>query len=244
MGLHIARYELIAVQHLLPRAPLGSLDQETAEATALLVQTLDVRNQVIGRPNAPGASLHHLVDDLVGRTVDHRGESHGLLKVLALIASCPNARLGHGLFAAVGQKDSHRHAPVFTMHGMAILGGGLLGDLPELVQVRSRAAIADDTHGEDPSPVLASKLHTNGRLGRRHDHGKMRLRVGSQVHHRITQDKPVRLIGNGLGLREEAHDNAQRLVHAVALLEGINAQHVGVRRRVHLARRRASPAPW
>ena len=40
---------------------------------------------------------------------------------------------------------------------------------------------------------------------------------------RITQDEPVRLIGNGLGLREEAHDNTQRLVHAVALLEGINA---------------------
>src|SRR2546426_4942157 len=124
MRLHIACDELIAVQHLFPCAPLSSLDQEAAEATTLLVQTLDMRNQVVGRANAPGASVHHLVDDLVGRTVDHRWESHGLLKILALIASCPNACLGHGLFAAVGQKDSHRHAPVCTLHGMAMLGGG------------------------------------------------------------------------------------------------------------------------
>src|SRR5262249_12299852 len=114
MGLHITCHELIAVQHLFPCAPLSSLDQETAEATALLVQTLDVRNQVVRGANAPGASAHHRVDDLVGRTVDHRGESYGSLKVLALKASCPNTRLGHGLFAAVGQKDAHHHAPVFT----------------------------------------------------------------------------------------------------------------------------------
>jgi hypothetical protein len=102
MGFHIACDELITVQHLFPCAPLSSLDQETAEATALLVQTLDVRNQVIGRPNAPGASVHHLVDDLVGWTIDYRGQPHGLLKVLALIAPRPNACLRHGLFATVG----------------------------------------------------------------------------------------------------------------------------------------------
>src|SRR5262245_27745398 len=57
----------------------------------------------------------------------------------------------------------------------------------------------------------------------------MRLRVGTQVHYRIAQGKPVRLVSNGLGLCEEAHDNTQRLVHTVTLLKGINAQHVGVR---------------
>src|SRR5262245_45944803 len=106
MGLHIARDELIAVQYLLPRAPLSSLDQETTEAAALLVQTLDVRNQVVGRPNAPGASVHHLVDDLVRRTVNHRGEAHGLLKILALIASCPNARLVHASLRLSARKTA------------------------------------------------------------------------------------------------------------------------------------------
>src|SRR5262249_5573918 len=152
MGLHIACHKLIAVQHLFPCTPLGSLDQETAKATALLVQTLDVRNQVVRGTNAPGSSLHHRIDDLVGWTVNHRRESYGSLKVLALKASCSHACLGHGFFATIGQKDSHHHAPVFTMHSLAILGGGLLGDLPEFVQVRSRTAIADDAHGEDPSP--------------------------------------------------------------------------------------------
>src|SRR6185503_16524820 len=111
MGLDIACNEFIAVQHLFPCAPLSSLDQEAAKATALLVQTLDMRNQIVGRANARGASVYHRGDDLVGRTIDHCGESHGLLKVLALIASCPNTRLGHGLFAAIGQKHTHPHAP-------------------------------------------------------------------------------------------------------------------------------------
>src|SRR6266851_7693643 len=112
--LHVARDQLIAVQHLLPRAPLGGRDQEAAEATALLVQTLDMRNQIIGCANAPGAAVHHLVDDLVGRTIEHRGEPDGLLEILALIASRLEARMRHSLFATVGQIDVHRHAPVFT----------------------------------------------------------------------------------------------------------------------------------
>src|SRR5262245_2008525 len=163
MGLHIAGHELIAVQYLLSRAPFSSLDQETAKATALLVQTLDMRNQVVRGANAPGPSLHHRIDDLVGRTVDHRGESYSSLKVLALKASCSHAGLGHGFFATVGQKDAHHHAPVFTMHCLAILGGGLLGDLPEFVQVRSCTTGPDNTHRVNPSPVIASQLQTDGR---------------------------------------------------------------------------------
>src|SRR4029450_640878 len=102
MGLQIACHELIAVQHLFPCAPLGSLDQETAKATALLVQTFDVRNQVVRRPTAPGPPGPPLPDGLAGPPIDHPGESDGLLKVLALKPSCPNACLGHGLFATVG----------------------------------------------------------------------------------------------------------------------------------------------
>src|SRR6516165_1643952 len=138
-----------------------------------------MRNQVVRGTNAPGAPLHHRVDDLVGRTVNHRRESQGLLKVLALIAPCPHACLGHSLFATVSEKDSYRHAPVLTMHGLAILGGSLLGDLPEFVQIRSRTTIPNDTHRQDPRSVLASELHTDGRLGRGYDHGKMRLCVRS-----------------------------------------------------------------
>src|SRR5574341_2277290 len=38
VGLDVARHQLIAVQHLLPRAPLSGPDQQATKATALLVE--------------------------------------------------------------------------------------------------------------------------------------------------------------------------------------------------------------
>ena len=95
MGFDVTCNEFIAVQHLLPRCPLGGLNHEAAEAAAFLVQTLDVRNQIIRCADTPGPVFDHFINDFVSRTVDLK-ESQGVFKVFALIVPRPDARLLKG----------------------------------------------------------------------------------------------------------------------------------------------------
>ena len=64
---HVASHELIAVQHLLACGPLGGLDEQPTVAATGLVQAFDRSHEIIGSAHAPGATLHHRVNDLVRR---------------------------------------------------------------------------------------------------------------------------------------------------------------------------------
>ena len=101
----------------LPKPPLISL------------QSLDARNGVIGSADDPLVVLDHEIHDLVAGNIGH-GIAQRASEVLRDHAGAALADVLEGLLPAVGQVHAHDDAPVFAMHGLAVLGGSLLGNVP------------------------------------------------------------------------------------------------------------------
>lgn len=114
------------------------------------------------------------------------------------------------------------------IHGAAVLGGDLASGLPvggervEAGGLRRR----DAQHAEI---VLAGQPAARRRDGAGDRDLGERVAVGKQVQAGLLQRVPVGLLGDDLAA-EQAQDEVERLLHAVALGVGIDVEHHGVRR--------------
>ena len=230
VGHHIARHQLVAVQHMLARRPVHRLHHKGAEAAAAFLQALDAGDAVVGGADDPGAAFRHHINDFFRRAVHDLGAAHSMLKVLALVASSADAGLLEGFLAGVGQVDGQHQAPVEAVHGLVVFGGRFLADVPEFFQVGALGhfGVAGGGDGQHGGAVLAGQGHAGGGLHGGHGDGHMGRLVGAQLEHGFVELKPVALVGDGFFFGEQAHDDAQGFVHTEALFGGVDAHHIGV----------------
>ena len=184
--------------------------------------------RVVRRADAPGAAVDHEVDELLGGAVEGLFEAHSVFKVVALESSGADAGLLDGFLAGLGYVDGHDQPPLMAVHGLAVLLGDVQGDLPEGVEFDGFGAARPNAEREDGGAMLAGQLHARRRLGGGDGDGEVGLGVGPQVGHGPLKREPLRLISDRLGFGEQPHDDPEGFVHAGALRERFDAQHVGV----------------
>ena len=191
------------------------------------LQPLNAGDGVVGGADNPLVVLDHEVYYLVAGDVGHR-VAEGAAKVFGDHAGASLADVLESLLLAVGQVHPHDDAPVLAVHGLAVFRGGLLSNLPQLHQGGAPDGVAGDAEGQHRRAVLPGSGDACGGLHRGHGHGDVRELVGAKLDDRLVKLEPVALVGDGIGLGHQAHDDAQRLVHHGPLVLGPDAQHEGV----------------
>ena len=178
----VAGHQLIAVQHLLPRRPVYGLDQESAEAAALLAQLLDGFDTVVWSANNPASVIGHVVDYFVQRAIENRLAAVGSLTVIPQVAAGADAGIVAGFFPGLGQMAGQHQPPVLAVHGLAMLGGGLFGYVPQSLQVGGAGGgISGHGDGQDRTAMFASEGYSGRRLHRGHGSVHVGALVGPQL---------------------------------------------------------------
>ena len=128
--------------------------------------------------------------------------------------------------AGFGDVPAQHQAPVAPVHLLAVLGGGLLGEAP-LQRQRLNAGLGDRADGQHPRLMLAGQRHP-GRADQGGDGKLHALLRRFQLQLGVAQGEPVRLMGDALIALEQAADDADGFILAVAQQHGINAEHVRI----------------
>ena len=127
----------------------------------------------------------------------------------------------------LGHVDVDDEAPLAAVHGLAVLGRGLLGDLP-VGRDGLGSARQPRAEREDAQAMLARADHARGRHDARHRDGEVRVGVGREMQPRLAELEPVGLHAHGLLAAQERHDGVERILHSLALGDGLDAHHVRV----------------
>jgi hypothetical protein len=136
-------------------------------------------------------------------------------------------RLFTRLLARLGDVPRQQHAPVLAVDLGAVLGGRLLGEAPLRGQ-RQEALARHRAQRDDADAVLAGQSHAR-RADLRGDDELHVLLQRQELKGRVLQGVPLGLLGDALAL-EQAADDADRVVLAVALGHRVDAERVGVGR--------------
>ena len=155
------------------------------------------------------------------------GAAQGVLEVLYRLQAFAGADVFDGLGVGFGDVDVHDHAPVAAVHGLAVAGGFLLGDLP-LAGDGLEAAGHAGAQREDADAVLAGGGRAAGREGAGDGDGEVGVAVGAEMEAGLLHLEPVGLAGDGGVAGQQRHDGLEAFVHAAALCVGLDAEHVGV----------------
>ncbi len=130
-------------------------------------------------------------------------------------------------------------APVLAVDGGAVLLGGRLGETP-LGRQRQQPLVRHRAQRDDADAVLAGQRHTGGADLRGDGEGHVLLQR-QQLQGGVLQGVPVGLLGDPLAL-EQAADDADRVILAVALNHGIDTERMSVRRQCARAGAEDRPA--
>ena len=156
--------------------------------------------QSFRRTHNPLVVFHHEVHNLVlgnvGNLVAQRPA-----KVLGNQAATTLSNVLKGFLLAFSQVQADHQAPVLPVDFLTVLGGGILGDRPQLLETGGAHGVPGDAHGEDSRAVLAGQGYAGWRLHRGHRHRQVRLLIGTQLEDGLVQFKPVALVGKRVGPR-------------------------------------------
>ena len=219
----VALVKLVGSLGLCEIGPVVRHVQEHAEVTLLLVQSLEHRDRVVR-----GADHAVLVLDEPLRRVLSRWRVEAWLVVVdvAEIPLEPELDVLVRLAARFGDVHRADQPQARRVHPAPLLGGEIAGDLPVRRErvVAERIGRGDADHAE---VVLAGQPAARGRHRARHGHLGKRLGIGRDMRAGVDQGVPIGLLGDGLAAKQ-SQDHVERLLHAVALGERIDAEHEGV----------------
>ena len=226
LGHYIAGQQFVGAVQAVPGRPVLHADQQAAEAAGQFLQFVDAPDAVVGGADDPLFVVGHKVHDLVAGDVgDFVAE--GIAEVFGYHAGGAGADVLFGLLLAFGQVDAYGEAPFGAFDGLAVFGGGFLGDGPLVFEAGGAHHIAGDAEGDDAGAVFAGGGYAGGGLDGCHHQGEGLL-PGAQLEVGIVQFKPVAAVGVGFGAVHKAFDDAQGFVHHFALAGGVDAEHIGV----------------
>jgi hypothetical protein len=101
-----------------------------------------------------------------------------------------------GLLFGLGEVKCHQHAPVGAVDGLAVLGGGFLGERPLGRQgVEPVGRVGGDR--QCPHAVLAGQRHARRRDRRCRHHRHVGLH-GQQLQFGVVQFEPVALVAEAI----------------------------------------------
>ena len=183
---------------------------------------------VVGRADDPLLVVGHKVHDLFARHVGDFVAQRGA-EILGNDAGGAFANVRHGLFFAFGEVDAYGQAPFGALDGLAVFGGGFLGDGPLVFQAGRTHHITGYAQRNDAGAVLAGGEHAGGRLDGGDDQ-REGLLIGAQLQMGVVQLKPVALAGVRFRAVHQAFDDAQGFVHHFALAGRVDAEHIGIGR--------------
>src|SRR5947207_909999 len=157
---HVAREQLVRVQRLLAVGPVMGAEEQAAEAAvAQFPQLLDALDDRLHGADERRAHLHALGQRVVGAA---GRPAERLLEVRDRLVALGALDLAHRFLVVLGHMDVDDELPVLAVHRLAVLGRGLLADLP-LVGQRLGPAGHAGAEREHAEPVPAGGDHAGGR---------------------------------------------------------------------------------